>query len=94
MKHLLLNYTLLTYRFFKVREVELFRLGEEFGFVHEANVENDVGAFLDFCTCDVVVLHSFPHCEIDHRMKPQRLVDEALHHFQTLVIDIFHVFFI
>lgn len=88
------NHTLLTYCFFKVLEVELLRFGEEFGLVHETNVENDVSSFLDFCSCDVIVLQSFPHREIHHRMKPQRLVDEILHHFQTLIIKVFCIFII
>lgn len=79
----------LTYCFVKVHQVELFGFWEEFSFMHETDVENDVGSFCDFSAFDDVVFQSFSHREINHRMKPQRLVDETLHHFQALIINVF-----
>lgn len=82
----------LTYCFVKVHQAELFGFWEEFSFMHEANVENDVGSFYDFNAVDVVVFQSFSHREINHRMKPQRLIDETLQHFQALIINVFTFF--
>lgn len=74
---------------FKVGKAELSGFGEEFSLMHETSVENDVGPFCNFTAFDDVVLQSFSHCEINHRMKPQRLIDETLQYFQTLVIEVF-----
>lgn len=57
--------------------------------MHEANVKYDVGSFGDFDAVNGVVLQSFSHGEIDHRVEPQTLVDEDLEHFQTLIIHVF-----
>lgn len=61
--------------------------------MHETYVENDVGSLFDFSAFDVVIFKSFSHSEINHRMKPQTLVDEALQHFQDLIINAFSSFF-
>ncbi len=81
-----------TYCFVKIHQVELFGFGEEFSLVHEADVENDVGSFCNFSAFDDVFFQSFPHCEVNHRVKPQRLIDETLQHFQALIIDVFSTF--
>lgn len=83
----------LTYCFVKVHQAELIGFWEKFSLMHETNVKNDVGSFPDFCAFNVVVFQSSPHCEIDYRMKPQRLVDEALQHFQTLIINVLSIIF-
>jgi len=82
----------LTYCFVKVHQVELFWLWEEFGLMHKTDVENDVGSFWDFNAFDDVIFQSFSHCEIDHRMKPQRLIDETLQQIQALIINVFTFF--
>lgn len=74
-----------TYCFVKIHQAELIWFGEELRLVHEADVENDVGSFLDLSAFDGVVCQSFSHGEINHWMKPQRLVDETLQHVQALV---------
>lgn len=60
--------------------------------MHETSVENDVGSFSNFSAVNVVVLQSSSHREINHRMKPHRLIDKALQHFQDLMIDVFSRF--
>lgn len=60
--------------------------------MHETNVENDVGPFCNFSAFDDVILQSFSHCEINHGMKPHRLIDKTLQHFQALIIDVFSTF--
>lgn len=74
-------FTTFTYRAVKVCQAELSGFREELSLVHEANVENDVGSFPDVCAIDVVVLQSLTHREVNHRVKPQTLTDETLHHF-------------
>lgn len=87
--HILLHSLHLTYCFVKVCQAELFRFWKEFSLMHKTNVENDVCSFLNARAFDVVVFQSSPHYEINHRMKPQTLIDETLQHFQTLVVNVF-----
>lgn len=82
-----------TYCFVKVCQAELSGFWEEFGLMHETDVENDVGSFYNFNAFNGVILQSFSHREINHRMEPQRLVDETLQHFQALIINVFCTFF-
>lgn len=79
----------MTYCFVKVHQAELVWFGEEFRLVHETDVENDVGAFLDLNAIDGVIFQSFSHREVDHRVKPQRLINEAIQHFQAMIINVF-----
>lgn len=57
--------------------------------MHETNVENDVGSFCNLNIFYGVILQCLSHGEVNHRMKPQGLVDEALQNPQTLIIDVF-----
>lgn len=83
----------ITYSLLKVAQAELFGLWEEFSLMHEASVENDVGAFCNFNAVNVIILQSSSHREINHGMKPQRLVDETLQHSQVLTFNVFWTLF-
>lgn len=83
----------ITYCLLKVAQAELSGLWEEFSLMHEASVENDVGAFCNFNAVNGVVLQSSSHREINHGMKPQRLVDETLQHSQALTVNVFCTLF-
>lgn len=81
-----------TNRSVKVLQAELIGFGEELGLMHETDVEDDVGSFPDLRAVNVVVLKSLSHGEVNHRLEPQRLVNEALQHFQVLIINVFCTF--
>ena len=59
--------------------------------MHQADVEYDVGSLGNLNAVDVVILQSFSHCEVNHRMEPHGLIYEALEHCQFLQIKIFHI---